>query len=204
MTLPTTGSEDPVSLTFPRLERAHLARLRDWLNTPHVYEWWGVDAAADGLGGPGDKAATLEAVEAGYLPELERGGPTGYHLIVLHGTPIGMIQWYPLAAYPGYAAEIGEPAADAAGIDLFIGDPTQVGRGLGPVVLRTFVESIVFAHAEITRCVGAPDVRNRRSIRAFEKAGFRWVRDADVTGEPAPEHVMVLDRDEAVRPTIQP
>jgi RimJ/RimL family protein N-acetyltransferase len=54
---------------------------------------------------------------------------------------------------------------------------------------------VVFAQPAVRRCIGAPDVRNGRSIRAFEKAGFRFVRDAVVTGEAAPEHVMVLDRD---------
>ena len=106
-----------------------------------------------------------------------------------------MIQWYPLLAYPDYATEIGESDPATAGIDLLIGDASFVGRGVGSSVIRGFVETVVFAAPGIDRCVGAPDVRNRRSIRAFEKAGFRFVRDATVTGEYAPEHVMVLERD---------
>lgn len=59
---------------------------------------------------------------------------------------------------------------------------------------RRFTTEIVLPDSDLGRVVGAPDVRNQRSIRAFEKAGFRWVRDAEVEGEPAPEHVLVLDK----------
>jgi RimJ/RimL family protein N-acetyltransferase len=106
-----------------------------------------------------------------------------------------MIQWYPLAAYPDYTAELGESPDGTAGIDLLIGDASCVGRGVGSAAIRAYADTVVFAQPAVRRCIGAPDVRNGRSIRAFEKAGFRFVRDAVVTGEAAPEHVMVLDRD---------
>ena len=204
MTPANARDEDALGVHFTELRPEHFERLRDWLNTPHVYEWWGADATADGLGGPGDRATTLEAVAAEYLPEIERGGPAHFHLIVVDATPVGMIQWYPLAAYPDYAAEIGELDAGTAGVDLLIGDVAHVGRGLGTTAIAAYVETVVFSTPGIVRCVGAPDVRNTRSIRAFEKAGFRFVRDAPVTGEAAPEHVMVRERGEVRRPTIRP
>ena len=190
-----TYTRADLDLTFPALQPSDFEQLRDWLNTPHVYEWWGVDATPDGIGGPPGREATVDAVAADYLPEIEQGGPTHYHLIAISGVPVGMIQWYPLLAYPDYATEIGEPDPGTVGIDLLIGDASFVGRGVGASVIRGFVETVVFAAPGIHRCVGAPDVRNRRSIRAFEKAGFRFVRDAVVTGEYEPEHVMVLEHD---------
>ena len=115
-------------------------------------------------------------------------------MIEVDGHAVGMIQTYLLSASPEYAREIGEPAERTAGVDLLIGDATAVGRGLGSRVIDEFVRTVVFARDDVDRCVAGPDVRNARSIRAFEKAGFRAVRDATVTGGgSAPERVMVRD-----------
>ena len=179
-------------VTFRPLTRADLPRLRDWLNQPHVAEWWGVGSGPDGLGGAGDDAATLEQVEAAYRGDLEGTEPTNDLVIVVDEHPVGLLQWYRLADYPDYATEISEP--DGVGIDLLIGELDYVGRGLGPVVIDTFVTTVAFGEPGVDRCVAGPLVRNARSIGAFRKAGFHWVRDAQVTGEPVPEHVMVRER----------
>ena len=152
----TTAHAD-LALTFPALQPSDFERLRDWLNTPHVYEWGGVDATPDGIGGPGGRAATVEAVAADYLPEMEQGGPTQYHLIAISGAPVGMVQSYPLLAYPDYATEIGETQPGTVGIDLLIGDASFVGRGIGASVIRGYVDSVVFAAPGVHRCVGAPE-----------------------------------------------
>ena len=178
------------TITFRPLRRADLHRVRDWLNEPHVAAWWGAWSGPGGLGG----AATTEQVEAKYGPSLDGAGPTHRFVILVDGSPVGLIQWYRLADFPDYAAAIGE--ADGAGVDVFVGDAGRVGRGLGTAAIDHFVASVVFAQPGIGRCVAGPDVRNERSIRAFTNAGFRWARDATVPGEPAPEHVMVRDRAE--------
>ncbi len=108
-----------------------------------------------------------------------------------------MIQWYRLAdgaENVEYAATIGESVDGTAGVDLLIGEVDAIGRGLGPQVIDAFVTTVVFAADGITRCVAGPELGNARSIRAFEKAGFRAVRDAVVPGEPEPERIMVRDR----------
>jgi aminoglycoside 6'-N-acetyltransferase len=176
-------------VAFRRLRRADFDRLRGWLNQPHVYAWWGVDATADGLGGPGPQAATAAQVEAEYGPAADGLDPTAQFVILVDGDPVGLIQWYRLHDFPEYARAIEEPRG--AGVDLLIGDPTLVGRGIGPLAIDRFVREVVFAEPEVRRCVAGPDVRNTRSIRAFTKAGFEWVRDAAVPGEAGPEHVMV-------------
>jgi RimJ/RimL family protein N-acetyltransferase len=176
-------------LAFRPLRRADFERLRGWLNEPHVYAWWGADAAPDGLGGPGPQAATPAQVDAEYGPAADGLDPTARFVILVDGDPVGLIQWYQLADSPEYAGAIAERAG--AGVDLLIGDPTRVGSGIGPAVIDRFVTEVVFAQPGVHRCVAGPDVRNERSIRAFTAAGFVWVRDASVPGEPAPEHVMV-------------
>src|SRR4030095_16080409 len=79
------------------------------------------------------------------------------------------------ADYPDFPALIGE-GEGTAGLDLFIAEEEQTGRGLGTEMIRRFVDEIVFARPETIACVADPDVRNTASIRAFEKAGFGVVR----------------------------
>ena len=62
-------------------------------------------------------------------------------------------------------------------LDLFIGDEEQTGRGLGTEMIERFVEEIVFARPETIACIADPDLENAASMRAFEKAGFRAVRE---------------------------
>ncbi|MEP6623771.1 MAG: GNAT family N-acetyltransferase [Acidimicrobiia bacterium] len=183
---------DP-EITFAALTLDDLALIRRWLNTPHVYEWWGVSSGPDSLGGPGDDAASEEQVYEKYAPGVDpEAAGTQRYIITIDGRPVGLIQWYALADEPDYAAKIGEAASGGAGIDLFIGETDSVDRGLGPAVLDQFVVEIVFADATITRAIGAPHSDNARSCRAFEKAGFVFARDVMV--EDGSERVHVRHR----------
>jgi aminoglycoside 6'-N-acetyltransferase len=182
-------------ITFRVLAHSDLPALQRWLNTPHVCEWWGAHAGAGALGGTGRDAATEVQVKAKYGPGIDHGGPTHRFIIELEGRPIGLIQWYHLRDFPDYARAIGEDPATSAGLDLLIGDPGAVNRGIGSRALDAFVTSVVFRFDEMNRVVAGPAASNARSIRAFEKAGFRCVRTASVAGEPVPEIVMVRLKD---------
>jgi len=178
------------SVGFCPLIDADLPRLVEWFNRPHVYEWWGADAASDGLGGPGVKAATLTQVEAQYGARRTVDHDVMHYLIVLDERPIGMMQWYPTDVDPAYADAIDERGAVA--IDYLIAETDLVGRGLGPIAIRRFVDDVVIPGSGRCRVVASPSIHNARSLRALEKAGFRFSRDAEV-GEPTPERVMVFD-----------
>ncbi|MDB6095172.1 MAG: aminoglycoside 6-N-acetyltransferase [Verrucomicrobia bacterium] len=181
-------------ISFRALDRGDFPLLRHWLNTPHVYEWWGQQSGVGSLGGAGPDAASADDVEAKYGPGIDHGIATQRFIIVADQSPIGLIQWYRLADYADYAHDIGEGLAGTAGVDLLIGEPTACGRGLGSGALDAFVATIVFRAEGITRVVAGPAVNNARSIRTFEKAGFIRVRDVAVPGEPTREAIMVRDR----------
>ena len=134
-----------------------------WHREPHVERWW-------------TKRTTLEEIEEHYGPTIDGTEPTRHYVALLDGEPLGMIQTYLLADYPDYAALIGE-GEGAAGVDLFIGEKSLTGRGLGTEMLEQFVEEIVFARPGTTAVTADPDVRNEASMKAFEKAGFRSVRE---------------------------
>jgi aminoglycoside 6'-N-acetyltransferase len=136
----------------------------------------------------------VSEVEAKYGPTIDRGGTTHRFVIKGNGAAIGLIQWYRLRDFPDYAIAIGEDPDRGAGMDLFIGDPNAIGRGIGSEAIRRFADSMVPRSDGMDRVVSGPARDNLRSIRAFEKAGFQHVRDALVPGERVPEAIMVLDR----------
>src|SRR5436189_4351813 len=98
-------------ITFRPLALADLDDLRRWLNTPHVYEWWGVTSGPGSLGGPGADAATAAQVHEKYAHGIESDDATTHrHVIDVDGRAIGLIQHYRLADEPEYAAAIEETA----------------------------------------------------------------------------------------------
>jgi RimJ/RimL family protein N-acetyltransferase len=137
------------------------------MSQEHLLPWWGTEA--DDIAGVGDDAPTLERVEERYGPELD-DERTLHFVIVADGEPVGMIQTYLVASYPEYGEYLGSD--EGAAIDLLIGDPARIGRGLGPQVIRSFTRDVVFAAYAVDLCLASPDERNERSLRAFEKAGY--------------------------------
>jgi len=163
-------------IEFQPLRKDDLPLLRDWLERPHVREWW-----RDSLD---ESIAEYEQAMAGL-------DPSDHYLIVRDGRPIGMIETYLVSDHPDWEAivQVGE---GFAGVDLLIGEEELTGRGLGPRILDAFVNRVVFANPAIHGAVAAVDEANRRSWRAFEKAGFRYVRDVEEEGRP--HRLMRLDR----------
>lgn len=122
---------------------------------------------------------TLEQVVAHYLPSIEGEDPTEHFVIVVDGRDVGMVETYFVSDYPEWDAIV-EAGAGVAGVDLLIGEEELIGRGLGARVLRAFVRAVVRAPV----VVATVDEDNRRSWRAFEKAGFDHVRDVEEDGRP--------------------
>jgi aminoglycoside 6'-N-acetyltransferase len=167
---------------FEPLERSHFPLLEAWLATPHVARWW---APLD-----------LEGIEADFGASVDGTDPTRCFLIVEGDRPIGFIQAYRVADSPEYAQATEEP--DAVGVDLFIGEPSRVDRGVGTIVLEFFLDDVVWpSYPDVRRCIASPSVHNLRSQRAFEKAGFVRGKVATVPGEKDDELVMLAVRADA-------
>jgi aminoglycoside 6'-N-acetyltransferase len=167
-----------VSIRFTPLTHDDLVQLHVWLQRPHVAQWW-------------RDLDTYEKVVADHLPALEGREATDHYLIVVDGRPVGMIQAYLVADHPEWEAIV-EVGPGVAGVDLFIGEEDEIGRGLGPEVLRAFVADVVFSKEDIHACVAGVESANARSLRAFEKARFRPVRDYEEEGRP--HRLMRLER----------
>ncbi len=141
-----------------------LRLLHEWTRRPHALRWYG-------------DHGSYEDVVTHYLPAIEGSDPTDHYIVVLDDAPVGMVQTYVVTDHPDYATVIGVEDTETAGVDIIIGEEEVTGKGLGTEVLRRFVDKVVFARPETMRCVADPDVENLASMRAFEKAGFRVVKE---------------------------
>ena len=158
------------------MESNDLRLVNKWLQSPHVQRWW-------------SSRETYEEVVEHYLPAIEGKEPTDLYIVLLDEQSIGFVQTYLVSGHPDYAALVG--AGDGvAGVDLLVGDEALTGQGIGSEILRRFVEQVVFGPPSTTSCVADPDARNVASLRAFEKAGFRVVKEF-VEPEDGQMHTLV-------------
>jgi len=145
-----------LTIAFRRTTDADLPLLHEWLNEPGVVEWW-----------EGDDVS-WEGVVRDYGSERDDG--TDHFLVLLDERPVGWIQtWSP-----------DDGDRTTVGIDYFIGDPADRGRGLGAEMIRAFVATELAGWRRIT---ADPEHANLASVGALRKAGFVPERD-----------VMVLER----------
>jgi RimJ/RimL family protein N-acetyltransferase len=172
----------PERIGFRRMMPDDLPLLHRWLQVPEVLKWWW-----------GGVAPSDEAVSEKYGPYTRGESLTDPYLILHAEQPIGYIQTYRLRDYPEYAAAVGIDE-EAAGVDLLIGEVDYLHRGLGKDILRRFLRDIVFAPEDIASCIIGPSEKNAIAIRAYEKAGFRFLKTIPSENEPTPEYLMRIDR----------
>jgi RimJ/RimL family protein N-acetyltransferase len=130
-------------ISFRALQREDLSLVQQWLNQPHVLEWW-------------HTPMSLEDVHAKYDPRIDGTEPTHVFLIHYDGRPVGLIQWYRWSNYMEHAQLLGAKP-EYAGIDLAIGERDMTGRGVGTAAIRQFVDEIVFAETAIAAIVSDPE-----------------------------------------------
>jgi aminoglycoside 6'-N-acetyltransferase len=165
-------------VSFRALERSDFPLLQRWLSEPHVDAWW-------------HESLDLAGLEQKYGPRIDGIEPTHAFIIEHESRPMGWIQWYRWSDYPRHAAQL-EVEPNAAGIDLSIGEASELGRGIGSSAILQFIAKLAAAEPAITAIVTDPEEQNRRSCRAFEKAGFIPVRTVDFEGENVRRRIMHL------------
>ena len=151
--------------TFAPLREEDLDLVRQWLLRPHVRQWF------DDVPGVAYPDHTISE----YQTAIRGEDPTDLYVIKLDGRPIGVLQSYRIDDHPEYAAQVAL-TRPAVGIDLFIGDPELIGRGHGPALIRAFLRDVAFPRYSVDLCVIGPTASNAAAIRAYEKAGFRFLK----------------------------
>ncbi len=166
-------------LVFLPLQESHFSLLLKWLEAPHVKAWWDQDVhwTPELIKnkyknyGKGFKRLDFQ----GYLIEK----PIHAFIICREGREIGYIQYYNAYDFPreqGY--EIESLPENMAALDVFIGEKDRTSRGLGPLVIKTFLLEHVFKYFDAVFV--DPDTANIKAIRAYEKAGFKKVKEGTI------------------------
>jgi len=156
---------------------ADLPLLERWLRSSHVVQWWGTP----------DQHLTALAKR-----------PSGTHAIITaDGSPAGYLCWQRLSSSELEVAGLSDLPEGLVDIDILVGEPGLLGCGIGP---RALVLLLAKLHGDGVGFAGlGTSASNSVAIRAFEKAGFRLVRDfVDPQSGPC-KYMMVEPGDAAVR-----
>src|SRR6187200_1442193 len=140
--------------------------LMRWRAEPHVHEWWD----------PDDPAPTYEEVVEQYGPAIRGEEKTTACIIEVDGRPAGYMQFYRWLPYEEAEPSLDIAAdADAFGLDIHIGEPDLIDRGIGSravdLLCRHLENDLGASWVALTT-----EVANHRAQRAYEKVGFVKVR----------------------------
>ncbi len=157
--------------------------LHDWLNRPHVVEWWGGES----------RHQTLAETRAEYLPTAMAEARVTPYIAMLGDKPIGYAQSYVVhGAGGGWWADETDPGL--RGIDQSLADVGLLNQGLGTRLVMALCERL-FDDPEVTRIQTDPAPANLRAIRCYEKAGF--VKIGAVSTPDGPALYMLRERPSA-------
>lgn len=166
-------ADDVLRYHFRDVVREDFPLLAKWLAEPHIAKWWG------------EADEELESI-AESMTSIE----TRPMIVELEGRPIAYLQYYDPHLEEGHPYQ--DQPKGTLGIDISIGPPDLVGIGHGSAIIRQFVADLFAGGAK--RIVIDPDPENLAAIRAYEKAGFRFVDTR--TSIYGPAHFMALDASE--------
>ncbi len=169
------------ALTLRHMTEQDLPMLHDWLNRPHIVEWWGGE----------EERPTLDEVMKHYAPSVLAQESVTPYIAMLGVVAVGYAQSYvALGSGDGWWEDETDPGVH--GIDQSLADPTQLNQGLGTRLVRTLVAQL-FKDPAVTKIQTDPAPHNHRAIRCYEKAGF--VIEKVITTPDGPAVYMVQTRE---------
>lgn len=135
--------------------QADLPLIERWLRSPHVVRWWG-------------------ATDLGLTAKDQQPRKT-HAVITADGRPVGYVCWQRLSPSELEVAGLTDLPERLVDIDIMIGEPEFVGRGIGPRALAALLAKL---HGEGVEFAGlGTSISNLAAITAFKKAGFSVFRD---------------------------
>jgi aminoglycoside 6'-N-acetyltransferase len=147
-------------IAFLPVQPEHYPLLRAWLAEPHMRQWWGE---------PEEELSLIRGM-------VEGRDTTRPFLIALDGRPVGYIQYWFIGHHQNESWIKDHPwlallPSETIGVDLSLGDPDNLSKGIGSAALAAFVRMLrEEGHDTI---IIDPDPDNARAVRAYAKAGFR-------------------------------
>jgi aminoglycoside 6'-N-acetyltransferase len=160
-----------MTITFQPLQETHFPLLLKWLETPHVKAWWDQDVQWT--------SELIKEKYGSYILEykIEYGlkKPLQAYIIFVGDKPVGYIQTYNAHDFPREdKTSLTELPESLAALDIFIGEEEFLGKGLGSLIMKQFLNEYVDPHYKA--CFVDPDTANIKAIRTYEKAGFKKIK----------------------------
>ena len=154
-----------LALSFLPLQEQDFALLLDWLNQPHVRAFYQ------------PKRVEQNGITSKYQPRPNPDSPIHCYIINFENIAVGYIQTYLISIDTDLSELIG--TLEGATIDLYIGNPAFINRGLGWLIELKFLQKILFAKFATPKCYIYHDAKNLAALGALSKAGFRHVKDVN-------------------------
>jgi aminoglycoside 6'-N-acetyltransferase len=143
--------------------------LRRWLADPEIETWWGSRAGAE--------AAIALAMES----------PSALCRIIEHaGQAIGYTHAVDVGLWNETLPEV--IPSGCWDLDTFIGDASYRRRGIGQRAIELLAQEVFTTTLAVACCIFT-SVKNEAAVRAYERAGFRWV---SVWNDPTHDPCWVL------------
>jgi aminoglycoside 6'-N-acetyltransferase len=175
-------------ITFRPLRRQDFPLLASWLAEPLVARWW-------------NHETTPEAIERDFGPSVDGRDATEMFLACGSDQPFGLIQRYPISAYPEYLEELSPVCPvppGALSVDYLIGDPQVRGGGLGAAMIATLVADSWACYPQADDVIVPVAAGNLASWRALERAGFRRIAEGhlepDNPCDPRDHYIYRIER----------
>jgi aminoglycoside 6'-N-acetyltransferase len=180
---------------FAREDDLAIRRMRDdpgdyhlmlrWRTEPHVAEWWNTDDDTEGR------------VVEHYRPYTEPSSATVGCIVTTGDRAVGYVQFYRWADYADELVAMDlSPDESGYGMDILIGEPDLVGRGVGSRTVMLLCRYL-FEERGATSVSLITAEANVRAQHAYEKAGLRTIGrclDTDTrNGERIPSLFMAID-----------
>ncbi|MDF1610486.1 GNAT family N-acetyltransferase [Hoeflea sp. YIM 152468] len=153
------SSSKPARIEFRPVTADDFPLLETWLNAPHWRAWWGEPET-----------------ELGYIRAMVEGrDATRPFVFLVDGSATGYIQSWCVRdqlkePWLSKAPWLKQVPPNSIGVDMGIGDASDLSKGVGSAVLKAFAGRLrAQGHENI---LIDPDITNTRAIRAYEKAGF--------------------------------
>jgi aminoglycoside 6'-N-acetyltransferase len=176
---------DQGNISFKKLEETDLPLINKWLNFPEVAKWVKWD----------DKDyPSLDFVKRHWIPRIRGSDPTKCYIALYGETPVAFVQSALISDDPGYE-ETFKFDYDAAAIDIFIGEEKYIHKGLGRLIIKAFLKDMVFKVYDIDVCIIDPEPENKIAVRAYEKAGFHYIKTVWNPINKVWAHVMMINRE---------
>ena len=172
----------PNIFTFRPLAFSDIPLMHQWFNAPHVQKFYSLRQWSED--------EVLEKLK----PYITGEKPVSGFIALLDEKPIGYIQQVKISDYPWPNQNLPEEIVqNAAGVDIFIGDQSMVGIGIGVKIMWAFIENKIWPQFEY--CIVDPDINNNAAIRCYEKLQFKTqtvINTKDTLGKPATLKLMIL------------